>query len=125
MKEIPIKAAKEISCKYEFPEVIIFGYEPETGAQHVTTYGKTVKQSKDAAKAGNWLKKQLGWPEEECNAVSTKTVDDTDKNFTKEDLKNAYNAGHRNGSVCGMRLVATKNLDNVKSFDEWFDHTKD
>jgi len=68
MKRIPISTAKEIANKYEYPEVVIFAYDPETNMQHVTTYGKTIKQCEDAAKAGNYLKKALGWPEEMCNA---------------------------------------------------------
>ena len=64
---IPISAAKDVSEKYEFPEVVIFAYDPETSKQHVTTYGKTQKQCVDAAKAGNFLKKALGWPDELCH----------------------------------------------------------
>lgn len=36
--------------------------------QHITTYGKTKFQCIDAANAGNFLKKALGWPEKLCNA---------------------------------------------------------
>ncbi len=68
MKRIPIEAAKRISKEYEYPEVVIFAYDPITGTQHVTTYGVTKEQCIDAAKAGNFLKKALGWPEEKCNA---------------------------------------------------------
>lgn len=67
-KQIPIAAAKRISKDYEFPEVVIFAYDPESGMQHVTTYGKTKKQCIDAATIGNFLKLTLGWPKEECNA---------------------------------------------------------
>ncbi|MGE5581486.1 MAG: hypothetical protein ACM3X9_03020 [Bacillota bacterium] len=68
MKRIPIKVAKTISSDYNCPEVVIFAYDPVTGRQHVTTYGKTIEQCKDAARAGNHLKKHLGWPEELCHA---------------------------------------------------------
>lgn len=67
-RRIPINAAKNISEKYEFPEVVIFAYDPETKMQHITTYGKTKAQCIDAARAGNYLKKALGWPEELCHA---------------------------------------------------------
>lgn len=67
-KNIPISAAKEISSKYEYPEIVIFAYDPITGKQHITTFGQTKAQCIDAAKAGNYLKKALGWPEELCNA---------------------------------------------------------
>lgn len=68
-KKIPIKAAKDISTQYDFSEVVIFGYDPKSGVQHVTTYGKSLEQCSDAAKAGNFLKKALGWPESACKAV--------------------------------------------------------
>lgn len=67
--KIPISAAKEISKNFDWPEVVIFAYDPATGMQHVTTYGKTIEQCEDAAKAGNYLKKALGWPEELQHAV--------------------------------------------------------
>ena len=68
MKRIPIAIAKEISKKYEYPEIVIFAYDPDSGQQHITTYGESVEQCEDAAKAGNYLKKRLGWPDELCNA---------------------------------------------------------
>lgn len=71
--EIPIDAAKEISKLYEFPEVVIFGYDPATNMQHVTTYGVSKEQSLDAARAGNYLKKAMGWPADQCNAKPTRT----------------------------------------------------
>jgi hypothetical protein len=36
------------------------------------TYGKTLAQCEDAAKAGNFLKKALGWPEELCTTKPAK-----------------------------------------------------
>ncbi len=68
MKAIPISAAKAISKESGYAEVVIFAYDPVTGRQHVTTYGQTVAQCEDAAKAGNFLKKALGWPEEQTHA---------------------------------------------------------
>jgi len=71
-KKIPIKAAKEISKVYEYPEIVIFAYDPDAGAQHMTTFGKTKEQCIDAAKAGNHLKKALGWPEDKCNDIPSR-----------------------------------------------------
>jgi hypothetical protein len=68
MKNIPIAAAKRISTDYEYPEVVIFAYDPESGDQHVTTFGKSLEQCKDAARAGNYLKKALGWPDDLCHS---------------------------------------------------------
>ncbi len=36
-KKIPISAAKRISEDYQYPEVVIFAYDPETSMQHITT----------------------------------------------------------------------------------------
>ncbi len=72
MKDIEIEIAKEISDKTGFPEIVIFGYDPESNQQHVTTYGKTKAQCIDAATAGNYLKRALGWPEKQCKAVPDK-----------------------------------------------------
>lgn len=74
-KDIPINAAKEISDEYNYPEVVIFAYDPDTNMQHVTTYGKSKDQCIDAARAGNYLKRALGWPESECNAKPSRYKD--------------------------------------------------
>ena len=68
MNDIKISDAKKISIESGFPEIVIFGYDPESGEQHVTTYGETKLQCADAAKAGNYLKKALGWPDKDCHA---------------------------------------------------------
>jgi hypothetical protein len=67
-KNIPISAAKRIAKASGYDEVVIFGYDPVTGQEHVTTYGRTLVQCKDAARAGNFLKKALGWAEAQCHA---------------------------------------------------------
>jgi len=73
-KIIPIKSAKDISKDYEWPEIVIFAYDPKTRMQHVTTFGKTKAQCIDAAKAGNHLKKHLGWPEQKCHATPSRAT---------------------------------------------------
>jgi len=60
-KKILISAAKEISKKYEYPEVIIFAYDPETGIQHMTAYGNTKKRRKEVASIAEAIQKILGW----------------------------------------------------------------
>lgn len=72
MKEITIAMAKQISKKTGYPEIVIFGYDPISGKQHVTTYGETKVQCIDAAKAGNFIKKACGWPDEFCHAKPNK-----------------------------------------------------
>jgi hypothetical protein len=72
MKEITIDMAKQISRKTGYPEIIILGYDPISGQQHVTTYGETKTQGLDAAKAGNFIKRACGWPDELCYAKPSK-----------------------------------------------------
>jgi hypothetical protein len=61
MKAISIKKAKEISKETGYPQIIIFGFDPVSGKQHITTYGATIRQCKHAAQLGNMLKSALGW----------------------------------------------------------------
>jgi len=58
--------------KTGYPEIVILGYDPVSGKQHVTTYGETKVQCIDAAKAGNFIKKACGWPDEFCHAKPNK-----------------------------------------------------
>lgn len=73
MKDIKIDYAKEVSQKSGYEEIIILGVDPATGTQHVTTYGKSKGQCKEAAKIGNRLKRQLGWDEKDCHAEPSQT----------------------------------------------------
>jgi len=66
--DIPIDIADVVSTISGYPEIVIFGYNPVTGINHVTTFGKTIAQSLDACNAGNFLKKALGWSDEDCKA---------------------------------------------------------
>ncbi len=68
-KKIPIQAAKKLSEKYGFSEIIILAYDVKSGFQNVVTFGKTKEQCINAANNGNHLKRKFfGWPEELCNA---------------------------------------------------------
>lgn len=69
MKKLPITAAKQIGKKYKKNQVIIIAYDDTTETTTVTTWGKTVKDSEQAAIAGNAYKKALGFPAEKCNDV--------------------------------------------------------
>lgn len=68
-KRIPINWGKKIAEELGYSQVIIHGYDGETGIQCVSTYGKTVEDCKNAAEGGNTIKRWLQWPEELCNAV--------------------------------------------------------
>jgi hypothetical protein len=63
---IQVKEANEIRKRLGLDQIIIFGLDKN--GQHVATHGKTVQDAKVAAKKGNELKRQLGWPEKLCNS---------------------------------------------------------
>jgi len=67
-KGIPIAAARDIAKTYNKNQVIILTWDAVHGRTHVTTYGRTVEDCKQAAEGGNKLKKALGWPDELCQA---------------------------------------------------------
>lgn len=67
-KDIPIKAAREIAKAYDKSQVIILTFDKVHGKTHVTTYGRTVEDCRQAAEGGNKLKKVMGWPDELCHA---------------------------------------------------------
>lgn len=69
LKSIPIKAAREISEKYGYDQVIIIARRchdtPEPHGESVTTYGRTKEHCDVAAKIGNFLKyKIMKWTNE-------------------------------------------------------------
>ena len=60
MKPIPIEAAKQISEKYEFDQVIIVARRVgEGGGESVTTYGKDKAHCDVAAQCGDFLKYEV------------------------------------------------------------------
>jgi hypothetical protein len=72
-KRIPISLAKNLANELGYTQVIIHAYDGNTGIQSVCTYGKTLDDCENAAKGGNAIKKLLGWPEELCNAVPSRS----------------------------------------------------
>ena len=64
--KIKISKVKAIREELGLTHIIIFGID-ESGVQHIATHGQTVKNAKEAAIAGNKLKKTLGWPENLCH----------------------------------------------------------
>lgn len=68
-KPIPINWAKKIAEDLGYTQVIIHGYDGNSGIQHVTTYGKSLADCDNAAKGGNVIKNFLGFPKEACQSV--------------------------------------------------------
>ena len=65
---IKISQAMNLSREYGLDKILIFGINKEE--QTVVTFGESVEDSIEAAKLGNWFKKQIGWPEILCNGRS-------------------------------------------------------
>lgn len=53
-KRVPIKAAKDVSEKYNLKQVLLIGWDGEN--VHVVTYGKTKADCEAAAKAQDFWK---------------------------------------------------------------------
>lgn len=68
-KPIPINWAKKIAEDLGYTQVIIHGYDGNSGIQHVTTFGKSMADCDNAAKGGNVIKNLLGFPKEACQSV--------------------------------------------------------
>jgi hypothetical protein len=66
-KNIPIAAAKRIAKDYDKDQVIIVTWDNTHSMMHVTTYGKSINDCEQAAQGGNFVRKALGFPEEDCN----------------------------------------------------------
>lgn len=68
-KPIPINWAKKIAEDLGYTQVIIHGYDGNSGIQHVTTFGKSLADCDNAAKGGNAIKRLLGWDEKLCQSA--------------------------------------------------------
>ena len=68
-KKVTIAAAKEIAQKFDKTQVIIVCWDDTHKKMHVTTYGKSLLDCEQAAVGGNFIKRALGWPEDQCNAI--------------------------------------------------------
>lgn len=73
MKTIPLSKAKNFMEANGLTHVVIFGVYPD-GSQCVATYGQTKQNANEAARAGNNLKKQLGWPENLCRSQPLRRI---------------------------------------------------
>ena len=66
MRPIPIAAAARIAKVYGYDQVIVIarrvGDEPDPHGEHVTTFGVDAQHCDAAARAGNALKRFMGWP---------------------------------------------------------------
>ena len=70
-KNLPWEVAEMIANDYNKRQVIIVTWDV-TGAHHVATFGKSIEDSRQAAQGGNFIKKALGFPEEDCKSIPAK-----------------------------------------------------
>ena len=69
MKRLPIRSAKEVARKYKQDQVILITFDAANNLTHVVSYGKTLKDCKEAADAANAFRWQLGFPVALCHEV--------------------------------------------------------
>lgn len=83
MKAIPVSQVKAIRESLGATHIVIFAVDAD-GVQHVATHGLAPRHAREAAKAGNNLKRALGWGADLCDS---KPVDRICKNcaFWKPD----------------------------------------
>jgi hypothetical protein len=67
-KDIPIEVAEKIATEFDKDQVIIVTWDQTHGRTHVTTFGKSDEDCRQAALGGNLVKRALGWPDELCHA---------------------------------------------------------
>lgn len=99
-KRIPIQRAKDIGKDLEYDQVIIVAWSKKTGITSVTTWGSTLEQCEQAAEGGNFVKKALGWPPEQCQDKPTRVK-------RKEKVETTY-------PDCGADLEINKVTGDLK-----------
>jgi len=68
MSKISIAEAKAIRESIGATHIVVFSVDSD-GTQHVATHGASKLNASQAAKAGNRLKKALGWENDLCNST--------------------------------------------------------
>lgn len=66
-KRIPIAVAKRLAEELGLKQVILTAWDGEL--MHVVTYGTTLADCEQAAIGGNFIKKALGYPPEDCRTM--------------------------------------------------------
>jgi len=69
MKRLPIQAAKDIAKKYDQAQVILVTLDKGSNLIHTVSYGVSLKDCEEAALGANMVRKALGFPEKDCQAV--------------------------------------------------------
>ena len=108
-KKIPIKAAKDIANEYGYNQIIIHGYDIESGVQSVCTYGKSQEDCDNSAKGGNAIKKLLGWPDDLC---------DTKPQRVKKRIKNINKIIDESNLIHKLKKIINNEVESSLLIDE-------
>lgn len=110
MQNITIPMINDIREWIGATHIVVFARDDSTGITQVATHGKTVKNSKEAAKAGNNLKKYLGWPEELCHDEPLERIHKNCRYYTPDYGIHCMNGWSQKGSngYCGVEPVKIK-----------------
>jgi hypothetical protein len=98
-QDVPIEAARHIAEAYDKHQVIVVTWDKHHHTQHVTTYGKTFEESKQAAQGGNRVKAALGWPDALCHA-ETERPDPRDEQIRVLRAAAKGRLGHGHNDTC-------------------------
>ena len=63
-KRIPMKAAKQIIDQYGHDQVVVVALDRESGQMQLVTYGKTMRDCREAARLGDVVAEALGLQDE-------------------------------------------------------------
>jgi hypothetical protein len=74
MKRMPIKAAEEVSKKYNLSQVIIVAWDEKDGVTHFVSYGRNKKHCDMAAAGSKKLQKFLFPGENEIEEISASSI---------------------------------------------------
>jgi hypothetical protein len=107
--EVPISLVKQFREELGATHLVLFAISEE-GLQYVATHGKTAKNAKEAAIAGNNLKKSLGWEEILYNTKPLPRIHENCFYYKKDFGIHCFNGWSRDGSEgwCQLEPVKTK-----------------
>ena len=97
MNEIKISRERKIAEECNCDGVIIYGWHRD-GSQHVTTFGRTINDSRAMANIGNHMKKELKWDDALCHAEPTEHICGNCSYFKSK--RDFYNDFRLEGGLC-------------------------
>lgn len=105
-KRIPISATKSIGDAYGYTQVIVTAFDKQTGITSVSTWGRSQEDCVQAAEGGNFVKKALGWPPEQCEAKPARQIRNEKLKKVLSDLVEIYENPSTNDAANLVRFCA-------------------